>query len=318
MAARDATTHKRKSASSVSRNRGDHAQALKSGGFKSVDKAEVYDLIPGLVVVLDTDHTILDLNQTAARTAGKPKKECIGIKFWDLFDSAGCRAGTCAAAECIRTGKVCEGDAKPLVQGKEVPVLVTAAPRFDKAGRVVGAVELIFPAADDIGLADEISRIATAAKEGHLNARIDENKFKGRQLEGAKEVNAMLEALIGPLNLAAKYVDEISKGDLPARITDTYNGDFNTIKNNLNACVDGLSGLVEANEVLQLMAANDYTRRVRGSYHGVFAEVGKATNETADTLRGSMQTLAQNAQALSSASEELTATSQQMSANAES
>ncbi len=40
--------------------------------------------------------------------------------------------------------------------------------------------------------------------------------------------------MIGPLNVAAKYVDDISKGDIPAKITDTYNGDFNEIKNNLN------------------------------------------------------------------------------------
>ena len=38
-----------------------------------VDKAEVYDLIPGMVVVMDTNHTILDLNEPAAKTAGKTK-----------------------------------------------------------------------------------------------------------------------------------------------------------------------------------------------------------------------------------------------------
>ena len=311
------TDRLRRGTSKVRRNGADDAQALANRAFESVDKGEVYDLIPGLVVVMDTDHTILDLNETAARTAGKRKEECVGAKFWDLFDNPGCRAGTCAAAEAVKTGKVCEGEARPIVQGKEVPVLVTAAPRFDQARRVVGAVELVFPAAGDIGLADEISRMATAAKQGQLNARVDESKFNGRHLERAKAVNAMLDAVIGPLNVAAKHLDQIAKGEVPAKITDTYNGDFNTIKNNLNACIDGLGGLVEANEVLQQTAANDYTRRVQGSYQGIFAEVGKATNKTADTLKASMESIAENAQALSSASEELTATSQQMSANAE-
>ena len=306
-----------KSTSRMRRTASEDEQTPAKRALESVDKTEVYDLIPGLVVVMDTNHTILDLNETAARTAGRRKEECIGAKFWDFFDNPACRAGTCAAAECVRAGKVCEGEARPIVQGNEVPVLVTAAPRLDHAGRVIGAVELIFPAAGDIGLADEISRMARAAKEGQLTARVDESKFKGRHLERAKAVNAMLDALIGPLNVAAEHVDQISKGDIPAKITDNYSGDFNTIKNNLNACIDGLGGLVEANEVLQLMAENDYTRRVQGSYQGVFAKVGKATNKTADTLRGSMETLGQNAQALSSAAEELTATSQQMSANAE-
>ena len=62
-----------------------------------VDKAEVYDLIPGLILVMDTDHAILDLNEPTARAAGKSKDDCIGAKFWDLYDSPGCRAGTCPA-----------------------------------------------------------------------------------------------------------------------------------------------------------------------------------------------------------------------------
>jgi hypothetical protein len=40
--------------------------------------------------------------------------------------------------------------------------------------------------------------------------------------------------VIGPLNVAAGYVDNIAKGNIPAKITDRYNGDFNILKNNLN------------------------------------------------------------------------------------
>ena len=47
-----------------------------------------------------------------------------------------------------------------------------------------------------------------------------------------------LDAVIGPLNVAARYVDEISKGAIPAKITATYSGDFNTIKENLNRQIE--------------------------------------------------------------------------------
>jgi methyl-accepting chemotaxis protein len=282
-----------------------------------VDLVEIYDLIPGLVLVMDTNHTILDLNETAARTAGRSKEQSIGAKFWDLYDNPGCRAGTCAASEAARTSKICEGVAKPIVQGKEVPVLVTAAPRFDQAGRVVGVVELVFPAAAEVELADEVIRMATATKGGQLSSRVDESKFQGRHLKSAQGVNAMLDALIGPLHVAAKYVDQISKGEIPAKITENYHGDFNTIKNNLNACIDGLGGLLEANQVLKMMASNDYTQRVQGGYQGVFSEVALATNKTAETLTSSMQVIRQNAQSLATAAEEMSSVSQQISANAE-
>ena len=45
-----------------------------------------------------------------------------------------------------------------------------------------------------------------------------------------------------PFNVSADYVDRISKGDIPAKITDTYKGDFNTIKNNLNTCIGECAG----------------------------------------------------------------------------
>jgi len=167
------------------------------------------------------------------------------------------------------------------------------------------------------GLIADVIMLAKTAVEGKLATRADATKHSGEYRKIVEGFNGTLDAVINPLNMAAKYVDQISKGEVPVKITDTYNGDFNNIKNNLNACIDGLGGLVEANEVLQLMAANDYTSRVQGTYQGVFAEVGKATNKTADTIRGSMEMLGQNVQALSSAAEELTATSQQMSANAE-
>ncbi|MGA8539541.1 MAG: methyl-accepting chemotaxis protein [Terriglobales bacterium] len=167
------------------------------------------------------------------------------------------------------------------------------------------------------GLAADVIMLSKTAVEGKLATRADAGKHQGDYRKIVEGLNETLDAVIGPLNMAARYVDQISQGEVPAKITDAYQGDFNTIKNNLNACIDGLGGLIEANEVLQSMAANDYTRRVQGSYRGVFAEVGKATNKTADTVRASMEMLGQNVQALSSAAEELTATSQQMSANAE-
>jgi methyl-accepting chemotaxis protein len=177
------------------RNKQNDGHVQKGTAQMSSDPAVVYDLIPGMVTVMDAEHTILGLNQTAAQAAGRKKQDCIGLKFWDLFDNPGCRAGTCAASEAVRTGKFCEGEALPIVQGKEVPVLVTANPVFGDGGHVVGVVELIFPAAGDIGLANEVSRVAAAAKDGKLATRIDETRFQGRHIQRAKTFNAMLDAI---------------------------------------------------------------------------------------------------------------------------
>ena len=124
----------------------------------------------------------------------------------------------------------------------------------------------------------DANALSHAAVEGKLATRADASKHQGDYRKIVQGVNDTLDAVIGPLNVAADYVDQISKGVVPQKITGAYNGDFNAIKNNLNACIDGLGGLVEANAVLQRMAVNDYTASVDGKYQGVFASVAQAVN----------------------------------------
>jgi methyl-accepting chemotaxis protein len=129
------------------------------------------------------------------------------------------------------------------------------------------------------GLVAEAAMLTKAAVAGKLATRGNVEKFQGGYREIVAGVNATLDGVIGPLNVAAEYMDRISKGDIPAKITDSYNGDFNEIKNNLNQCIDGLGGLVECNASLQRMAVNDYTLKVEGKYQGIFAEACNAVNE---------------------------------------
>ena len=77
-----------------------------------------------------------------------------------------------------------------------------------------------------------------------MSTRADVTKHQGDFRKIVQGVNDTLDAVIGPLNVSAKYVDDISKGIIPAKITDNYNGDFNIIKNNLNTCIESLGGLI--------------------------------------------------------------------------
>ena len=86
--------------------------------------------------------------------------------------------------------------------------------------------------------------LVKAAVEGKLATRGNAEKFQGGYREIVQGVNDTLDAVIGPLNVAAEYVEKISKGNIPAKITDNYNGDFNTIKNNINTLIERLSEVV--------------------------------------------------------------------------
>jgi methyl-accepting chemotaxis protein len=148
------------------------------------------------------------------------------------------------------------------------------------SGDEVGVLAESFRAVIDAvnALTQDAFMLSEAAVEGKLATRANAAKHQGDYRKIIQGVNDTLDAVIGPLNVAADYVDKIGKGIVPSKISANYNGDFNTIKNSLNACIDGLGGLVEADSVLQRMAKNDYSHKVEGKYEGVFATVAQAVN----------------------------------------
>ncbi|GAB1371112.1 hypothetical protein MASR1M45_11740 [Candidatus Kapaibacterium sp.] len=113
----------------------------------------------------------------------------------------------------------------------------------DETGMLLAAMKTM---ANNIGrLVAELNKTSEAAVQGKLDTRASEVGFEGDYLNIIKGVNSTLDAVIAPLNVTAEYVDRISKGDIPPKITDNYNGDFNEIKNNLNQCIDAVNLLVK-------------------------------------------------------------------------
>ena len=99
-------------------------------------------------------------------------------------------------------------------------------------------------------------------------------------------MNKLIDAFVAPINVTAEYVDRISKGDIPAKITDTYKGDFNEIKNNLNACIDVMNGLLrETNTLIQ--ATQEGKLQTRGNaqqFAGGWGELVGGVNKLIDAF----------------------------------
>jgi len=90
-------------------------------------------------------------------------------------------------------------------------------------------------------LITESKMLTQAAIDGKLATRGDIEKFKGGYREIVKGVNETLDAVVNPLNVAAVYVERISKGDIPPTIVEEYRGDFNGIKNSLNVLIEAMN-----------------------------------------------------------------------------
>ncbi|WNB75721.1 methyl-accepting chemotaxis protein [Methylomonas koyamae] len=136
--------------------------------------------------------------------------------------------------------------------------------------------------------------LAQAAVEGKLSTRADASKHHGDFRKLVQGVNNTLDAVIGPLNVAADYVDRISKGNIPAKITDNYNGDFNTIKNNLNNCIDAIGNMVAEAAALEKAAIEGRlaTRADASQYQGDFRKIVQGVNNTLDAVIGPLNVAA--------------------------
>jgi methyl-accepting chemotaxis protein len=144
-------------------------------------------------------------------------------------------------------------------------------------------------------LVADASMLSDAAIAGKLATRADASKHQGDFQKIVTGVNETLDAVIGPLNVAAEYVDRISKGDVPPKITDNYNGDFNEIKLNLNQAIDAVNALVtDANMLVKAAVEGKLATRADASKHqGDFQKIVSGVNETLDAVIGPLNVAAE-------------------------
>ncbi len=190
------------------------------------------------------------------------------------------------------------------------------------------------------GLQKELARLSEAANAGRLTERGHEEQFHGAYAEIVRGVNRVLDAVIAPLNVAANYVDRISKGDVPSAITDTYQGEFNLIKNNLNTLIGAMNDITHAAEeishgnltvtiqersaqdkLMQAMTAmvNDLTRTVSDirTIAGEVTAASQSISSASVELSGGATSQAASAEEASSSMEEMVSNIKQNADNAQ-
>ncbi|MFQ5699886.1 MAG: methyl-accepting chemotaxis protein, partial [Myxococcota bacterium] len=167
-------------------------------------------------------------------------------------------------------------------------------------------------------LLTETSRLIGATKDGQLDARGDADAFEGGWGKLVSGVNELIDAFVEPINVTAEYVDRISKGDIPEKITAEYKGDFNEIKNNLNACVDNVGGVVGQMETMvQAVKAGDLTLRGdAGVFERAWAAMISGVNEMMQPIHDGFVQVAEATDQIASASGQVASSSQQVAEGA--
>lgn len=141
------------------------------------------------------------------------------------------------------------------------------------------------------GLIAETRHLTEAVESGELQFRSDASSYTGSWNTLLSGINGLVDAFVKPISMTEEYIRQIGRGQIPEPITEEYRGDFNQIKNSLNACIEGLSGLAEGNLVLGAMSRNDYSREVEGRYLGIYKEIADSINLVQGEVRGVVRTV---------------------------
>ena len=157
----------------------------------------------------------------------------------------------------------------------------------DRNGKYLGRITQWIDKTDEVKAQQQISELIASTVEGKLASRIHTQSLpEGFLKEVGNGMNELLDAVVNPLNVAAQYVADISKGRIPAKITDQYSGDFNAIKDNLNQCIDAVNALVaDANKLAQAAQNGELSTRADTHQHnGDFRKVIEGLNGTLDAV----------------------------------
>ena len=105
----------------------------------------------------------------------------------------------------------------------------------------------------------EMSLLSQAIQHGQLQTRGKIDSFGGGWRELVRGVNNVIDAFVTPLTMTTESLDRIARGDLPEKILETYQGDFNLITQNLNTLIDAMH---EITQLAQEMADGNLTVQV--------------------------------------------------------
>ena len=132
----------------------------------------------------------------------------------------------------------------------------------------------------------EMAKLTEFSRQGQLEKRGDAAAFQGAYGEIIKGVNEMLDAILLPIGEGNRILDQVAHGKIDELIAQTYKGDHERMKQNVNGIALVLQKFKA--EVTKLTDfSHDGRLAERGdaaAFHGAYGEILKGINEMLDAI----------------------------------
>jgi len=93
-------------------------------------------------------------------------------------------------------------------------------------------------------LIKDANALAQAGQDGRLDVRANANAHQGAYQEIVVGMNNFIEAVAQPVNEIITVMNKMAQGDLTTRIAGNYHGEFNQLKENINASLSSLESTI--------------------------------------------------------------------------
>jgi len=205
--------------------------------------------------------------------------------------------------------------------GKEVWLQAVYSPVKDEMGRVMKVVKIATDVTDEfqanamLQTAVTQGQVATsAAQAGDLTKRIPMDGKSGAVGALCEGINAVLDTTVVAFEDIARVLGALAVGDLNQRITQSYSGTFDQIKQDANTASERIAGVIEdMARVFDGLATGDLTQRITRPMDGAFDRVKQDANTSFDKLTSIIEEVRGAADALTGAANQVSATAQSLS-----
>jgi len=141
------------------------------------------DNLPTPVIIIDKEFNVQYINKIGCELTGNSKEECRASKCYELMHADHCNTDECRLRKVMDEKRIYGAEQVARPNGKELDIMYTGTPIFNKDGELLGALEFVA----DISNIKEVEKYldrSTAAimsameklAEGDLTARVESEK----------------------------------------------------------------------------------------------------------------------------------------------
>jgi methyl-accepting chemotaxis protein len=207
-------------------------RAIPEGINKTLDAViGLIDALPIPVMTIDTNYTILYMNEKGASLGNRTSQQIQNTKCYDFFKSHDCNTDKCACRRAITTGVVASGETVANPGNLRLDISYFGVPVKDKTGKINGAFEIVTDQTEIKQAARKAEKVAdyqslevekvTGAlvklAEGRINFVLQAGDADEDTINIRDKFNNIYQAIINVKDATGQIVEKakaVAKGDL--------------------------------------------------------------------------------------------------------